>query len=50
MASHDLQEVEIDERVCEIINMEPEDPNTLIDLREVKKNDTRTKFECLGQV
>ena len=32
-----------DERIHEIINMEPEDPNTVIDLREVKKNDTRRK-------
>ena len=48
-ASHDYQEAEIDERVREIINMEPEDPNTVIDLREVKKNGTRTKFECFWE-
>ena len=35
----------IDERVREIINMEPEDPNTVIDLREVKNNDSKTKFD-----
>ena len=29
--------------------MEPEDPNTVIDLREVKKNGTRTKFECFWE-
>jgi len=47
-ASHDSQEVEIDECVHEIISMEPEDPNTVIDLHEVKRNNTRTKFECFG--
>ena len=31
-ASHDAQEAVIDERVREIISMEPENPNTLIDL------------------
>ena len=45
-ASHDFQEAVIDERVPEILSMEHEDPNTLVGLREVRKNDTRTKFEC----
>ena len=35
----------IDERVCKIINMEPEDPNALVDLREVKSKETQTKFD-----
>ena len=34
----------IDERVRKIIHMEPEDPNTLVDLREVKSKETQTKF------
>ena len=38
-ASHDYQEVEIDEHVYEIISMEPEDLNTVIDLREMKQVD-----------
>jgi len=31
------QESEIDERILQFIEMEPEDPNTINDLREVKK-------------
>ena len=44
-ASHDAQEAVIDERVREIVSMEPEDPNTIVDLREVKNIETRTKFD-----
>ena len=44
-ASHDLPESVVDERVREILTMEPEDPNTVVDLREVKNKDFRTKFE-----
>ena len=44
-ASHDMCESIIDERVQEIINIEPEDPNTVINLREVKSNDSKTKFD-----
>ena len=43
-SSHDTPEAVIDERVREIINMEPEDPNTIVDLREVKSTEKRTKF------
>ena len=43
-SSRTLPESIIDDRVCEIINMEPEDPNTVIDLREVKSKETQTKF------
>ena len=35
-ASHDLPESVVDVRVREMLNMEPEDPNTVVDLREVK--------------
>ena len=35
--SRDFQEAEIEEWVHEIINIEPEDPNTIIDSREVTK-------------
>ncbi len=44
-ASHDLDEAEIDKRVQEIIEMEPEDPTTIIDLREVKHAQAKTKFD-----
>ena len=44
-ASNNMQEVEIDERVLQIVSMEPEDPNTIVDLREVKHSETRSKFE-----
>ena len=43
-SSHDTPEAVIDARVREIINMEPEDPNTVIDLREVRSKDGRTRF------
>ena len=43
-SSRTLPESIIDDRVREIINMEPEDPNTVIDLREVKSKETQTKF------
>ena len=38
----------IDERVYEIINMEPEDPNTLVDLREVKSKETQPNSMSSG--
>lgn len=43
-SSRTLSELIIDERVHKIINMEPEDPNTVINLREVKSKKTQTKF------
>ena len=46
-ASHDLPESVVDECVHEILTMEPEDPNTVVDLREVKNKDSRTKFEVV---
>ena len=45
-ASLDSQKAVIDERVWEILSMEPEGPSTVIDLHEMKNNDTITKFEC----
>lgn len=47
-ASHDLPESVGDGHVCKILTMEPEDPNTVVDLREVKNKDSRTKFEDFG--
>ena len=44
-SSHDTPEAVIDECVREIINMEPEDSNTVIDLREVRSNEGRTRFD-----
>ena len=44
-ASHDLPKSVIDERVHEMLNMEPEDPNTVVNLREVKNKESRTRFE-----
>ena len=37
-SAHDTPESVIDERVREIISMEPEDPNTVVDLREVRSD------------
>ena len=44
-ASHDTPEAIIDERVRSIILMEPEDPHTVVDLREVKSQETKTKYD-----
>ena len=44
-ALHNLRESVVDERVSEILDVEPENPKTVVDLREVKNNDSRTKFE-----
>ena len=44
-ASHDTPEAVIDERVRSIILMEPEDPHTVVDLREVKSQETKTKYD-----
>ena len=44
-ASHDLPESVVHERVHEMLNMEPEDPNTVVDLWEVKNKEFRTRFE-----
>ena len=44
-ASHDLPESVVDERVHEMLNMEPEDPNMVVHLREMKNKESRTRFE-----
>lgn len=44
-ASHDTPETVIDERVRSIILMEPEEPGTVVDLREVKSQETKTKYD-----
>ena len=44
-ASHDLPQSEVDNRVREMLSMEIEDPNTVVDLREVKNTESRTRFE-----
>lgn len=43
-ASHDMSEAIIDERVRSIVLMEPENPSTVVDLREVKSKETKTKY------
>ena len=48
-APHDTHEAKVDARVQEILNMEPEDPTTVLDLREVKSQVSRTKFEVFWE-
>ena len=48
-ASNTTQESQVDERVHQLIDMEPEDPNTIVDLRKVKKTDTKTKFDVFWE-
>ena len=48
-ASHDLPESIVDERVREILTMELEDPRTLVDLREVKHPELRSKFDVFWE-
>ena len=43
-SAHDTPESVIDESVREIISMEPEDPGTVVDLREVRSKESKTKF------
>ena len=43
-ASNNMQEAEIHGLVLQIVLMEPEDPNTIVDLREVKHSETQSKF------
>ena len=44
-ASHDTPESIIDERIRSIILMEPENPHTVVDLREVSSQETKTKYD-----
>ena len=43
--SHDTPEEIVDERVRSIILMEPENPCTVVDLREVKSQEKKTKYD-----
>ena len=45
-ASNDLGEAEVNERVEQLLQMEPDDSNLIIDLREVKHPERRTKYEA----
>ena len=44
-APNDAKEAEIDARVQEVVSMEPEDPQTIIDLREARTADGHTKYQ-----
>lgn len=44
-AANDTKEAEIDARAQELLRMEPEDPNTVIDLRESCTTSGRTKYQ-----
>ena len=44
-ASHDLPEPKVDNRVREMLSMEIEDPNTVVNLWEMKNTELRTRFE-----
>ena len=44
-ASHDTPETIINERIRSIILMEPENPHTVVDLREVSSQETKTKYD-----
>ena len=43
---NDAKEAEIDSRVLEMLSMEPEDPQTLFDLRETRSTKGHTKFQA----
>ena len=43
---NDAKEAEIDSRVLEMLSMEPEDPQTLFDLREARSTKGHTKFQA----
>ena len=44
-APNDITEAEIDSRVQEVIDMEPDDPQTVFDLREAHKPTGETKYQ-----
>ena len=44
-APNDITEAEIDSRVQEVIDMEPDDPQTVFDLREARKPTGETKYQ-----
>ena len=48
-ASSNLLEAEIDKRVQLVLDMEPEDPNTVIDLRSLNSSAGRTKYDVFWE-
>ena len=48
-SANDSSEAEIDERVLEVLSMEPEDSQTVFDLREVRTSHNVTKFDVFWE-
>ena len=48
-SAKDSSEAEIDSRVLEVLSMEPEDPQTVFDLREARSTKGTTKFEVFWE-
>ena len=44
-AANDIGEADIDERVLQFLQMEPNEPSTVTDLREVKHPERKTKYD-----
>ena len=44
-AANDMGEADIDERVLQFLQMEPDEPSTVTDLREVKHPECKTKYD-----
>ena len=44
-AANDMGEAEVDERVLQFLQMEPDEPSTVTDLREVKHPEHKTKYD-----
>ena len=44
-AASNFSEAEIDARVCQVLNMEPEDPQTVFDLRSLNSFTERAKYD-----
>ncbi len=47
-AANVMAEEEVDVRVKEFLEMEPDDPQTIFDLREVRCPMKKTKYEVFG--
>ena len=45
-AANDMGEAEVDERVLQFLQMEPNEPSTVTDLREVKHPEHKTKYDA----
>ena len=48
-SANDSNQAEIDSRVLEVLNMEPEDPQTVFDLREARSTKGTTKFDVFWE-